>query len=76
MTDRYAVLREAMEQFNQYPWADETRIKIIKVVPALLAERDALREALEDLTEAGEESLGCGHRCVMIARAALGDKDA
>lgn len=37
----------------------------------LLAERDKLREALEDLAEAGEDAWGAGRPCVKLGRAAL-----
>lgn len=49
-------LRKLMAEFNGYPWADSTRISIIRSVPGLLdhieaqaAEIARLREALSDL---------------------------
>lgn len=42
MNDKYKDLRDALANFNKYPWSDETRNKIIRAAPGLLAERDAL----------------------------------
>lgn len=52
MTDPYKQLREALHEFNEYPWDDEARIVIIKSAPKLLSSHDAQAAEIERLREA------------------------
>lgn len=66
MTDNYKQLRDALENFNKYPWSDETRNRIIRAVPGLLAERDALES--ECAEQARLNGMGAEREAALLAQ--------